>query len=136
MSSIILDEYRTSWALRYLREAEADISTAKKNPLQSVSIRLALTAMRKSQTAIYYSLGDPEYIAPLVNQNVVDGKKTKDNLMNILVKMEQIIQRDNSIADNLNKNDVIERANYFLITASEIVNLMLKDAEETSVQPS
>lgn len=134
--SVILDEYRTSWALRYLREAEADLSTAEKTPLPSVSIRLALTAMRKSQTAIYYSLGDPEYLAPIVNQNMTNGKKTKDTLMRILIKMEQTIQRDSRIAESVSKNAVIEEAHNFLKLASEIVDIVIKGTEESPAQPS
>ena len=128
--SVLLDEYRTNWALRYLREAEADILTAEKNPLPSVSVRLALTAMRKSQTAIYYSLGDPEYIAALVAQNIKDGKKTKDYLMNILLKMEQVIRRDSNLALNLNKNFLITEAHELLRIAIEIVDLMIGNIEK------
>ena len=71
--SIIVDDYRINWARMYIREAEADLSIAEGSPIPAVS--LALLVMRKSQTAVYYSLGDPEYLASLVRQSIENEKK-------------------------------------------------------------
>jgi len=53
----IAGDYRKGWALRYLREAKAELLAAQKTP--SIAHSLILEAMRKAQAAIYYSLGDP-----------------------------------------------------------------------------
>lgn len=124
--SFILDEYRANWALRYLREAEADLSIAEQNPIPAVSISFALLAMRKSQTAVYYSLGNPEYLAPLVEKNMTNEKTIKDVLMRILVQMEQLIQRSSGVAETLNKNLVIEEAKRFVEMSSGMVKLLVE----------
>ena len=129
---LTMDEYRLNWALRYIREAETDLSTAEKNPMPAVSISFALLAMRKSQTAVYYSLGDPEYLAPLINQNIENERKNKDILMRILVQMEQLIERDSTLAEKLGKNIIIEETRHLLEIASEIVNIMIKGSEKES----
>jgi len=128
--SLIVDNYRINWALRYIREAEADLSSAKGSPMPAVGVSLALLAMRKSQTAIYYSLGDPAYLAPLITQRVANEGKTKDILMCILVQMEQLIQRDSKLAETLSKNAAIADAGHLLEIASEIISLMIRGTKE------
>ena len=125
--SLLLDEYRANWAIRYMREAEADLSTAERTPIPAVSISFALLAMRKSQTAVYYSLGDPEYLAPLVEKNMTNGN-SKDALMRILVQMEQLIQRSSGVAETLNKNLVVEEAKRFVEITSEMVKILVESA--------
>jgi hypothetical protein len=125
--SFTLDEYRVNWAIRYIREAEADLSMAEKTPIPAVSISFALLAMRKSQTAVYYSLGDPGYLAPLVEKNMTNGGG-KDATMRILVQMEQLIHRSNRAAETLNKNFVIEDAKWFVEIASEMVKILVEGA--------
>ena len=57
-----MDNYRKGWSLRYLREAEAELTAAKETPYMAPG--LMSEAMRKAQAAIYYSLGDPAYPRP------------------------------------------------------------------------
>lgn len=128
--SIIVDDYRTSWARRYIREAQADLAAAEGNPLASASINFALLAMKKSQTAVYYSLGDPEHLAPLVNRTMENEKKVKDTTMRLLIQMESLIQRDSKLAERLDKKALIEEARSLLEIASEIVNLMVGGTKE------
>ena len=129
--SIILDEYRLSWALRYIREAYVDLLTAEKDPIPAMSISYALRAMRKSQTAVYYSLGDPAYLTPLINQKIVDEKKTKNALMLVLIRMEKLVQRDSGLAETLGKNVILEEARNLTGLASSIVDLILHAANES-----
>lgn len=130
--SLTVDEYRINWALRYIREAESDLSSAEKIPMPALSINLSLLAMRKSQTAIYYSLGDPQYLAPLINQNIEDERKIKDSLMRTLIQIEQLIKRDSSLAEKLGKTAAIEDAKHLLEISSEIVRIMIKRSRERS----
>ena len=50
---MMIDGYRKGWALRYLREAKAELSAAQKMP--TIAPNLILEAMRKAQVAIYYT---------------------------------------------------------------------------------
>jgi hypothetical protein len=56
----MMDDYRRSWALRYLREAKAELQAARKMPYMAPS--LVLEAIRKARNAIYYSLGEPAFV--------------------------------------------------------------------------
>ena len=56
----MMDEYRRGWALRYLREAKAELEAARTVPYMSSS--LVLESIRKARNAIYYSLGEPAFI--------------------------------------------------------------------------
>ncbi len=125
--SLMLDEYRANWAVRYLREADADLWMAEKTPIPALSVSFALMAMRKSQTAIYYGLGDPEYLAPLVEKNLV-GENGKDALMRVLVKIELLIRRDSELAESLEKEAAIEEAKNLISVASDMVSTMLREA--------
>jgi len=123
--SVIGDEYRRSWARRYIREAQADLSTAEENPISTVSINFALISMRKSQTAIYYSLGDPEYLASIVGKSIENEKMIKDATMRLLIQMETLIQRDNTLAERLDRKSLIEESRILLEIDSKIVNLVV-----------
>lgn len=130
--SIIVDYYRINWARRYIREAKADLSIAKESPIIAVSISLALLAMRNSQTAVYYSLRNPRYLASLVSQSIKNEKKVKNTVMRILVQMERLIQRYNRLAEKLDKHALVEEAHHLLEIASKIVDLVIDGAEEQS----
>jgi hypothetical protein len=56
----MMNEYRRGWALRYLREAKAELEAARKIPYMAPS--LVVEAIRKARNAIYYSLGEPAFI--------------------------------------------------------------------------
>ncbi len=129
---LTIDEYRTNWAIRYIREAEADLSAAEKIPMPAESIGLSLLAMKKSQTAVYYSLGDPQYLAPLVLQTIAEERKAKDALMRTLIQIELSIERDSSQAEKLGKTAMISEAKRLLEIASQIVNIMTKKPEALS----
>jgi len=61
---LMMDYYRRGWALRYLREAKAELEAARKIPYMAPS--LVLEAIRKARSAIYYSLGEPAFIEILL----------------------------------------------------------------------
>ena len=59
-------------------------------------------------------------------------KKVKDTVMRILVQMERLIQRDNRLAEKLDKQALVEEAHHLLEIASKIVDLVIDGAEEQS----
>ena len=64
----MMDEYRKGWALRYLREAKAELEAARKIPYMAPG--LVLEAIRKARNAIYYSFGEPAFIEILLREEV------------------------------------------------------------------
>ena len=84
--------YRKGWALRYLREAKAELLAAQKTP--SIAQSLILEAMRKAQAAIYYSLGDPAFIESIVFQAFYNQQgTTNEPILRCLIEIERTIQR-------------------------------------------
>ncbi|MFH1760595.1 MAG: hypothetical protein ABIA63_05800, partial [bacterium] len=64
----MMDEYRRGWALRYLREAKAELEAAQKIPYMAPS--LMIEAIRKARNAIYYSIGEPAFIEILIREEI------------------------------------------------------------------
>ena len=87
----MVDEYRKGWALRYLREAKAELIAAQKTPYMAPS--LILEAVRKAQVAIYYSLGDPAFVETIVRQTIGKKKVVEDPVLRCLVEIERTVQR-------------------------------------------
>ena len=116
----IMNNYRKGWALRYLREAKAELTAAQKTPYMAPS--LTLEALRKAQAAIYYSLGEPTFIASIVHENLQTKQYIEDPILKFLVEIErtvqQIAQRPRSDSEK-----VMEQVNDLVQLASEIVEL-------------
>ena len=114
------DNYRKGWALRYLREAKAELTAAQKTPYMAPS--LILEALRKAQAAIYYSLGEPTYIATIVHETLYTKQLVEDPILKLLVEIErtvqQIAQRPRS-----DSGKMMEQVNDLVQIASEIVEL-------------
>ena len=129
----LIDEYRKNWAIRYLREAESDLSTAERTPISSMSVNLVILAMRKMQTAIYYSLGDPSYLAFLVGDALREGVGDKDSLMRFLVQVEWLIQIRSVKASVSDKEEALKEANQLMKMASKMVKGIIgEELEEFS----
>ena len=116
----IMNNYRKGWALRYLREAKAELTAAQKTPYMAPS--LILEALRKAQAAIYYSLGEPTYIVSIVHETLYTKQLVEDPILKFLVEIErtvqQIAQRPRSDSEKL-----MEQVNDLVQLASEIVEL-------------
>ena len=78
-----MDGYRKGWANRYLREARAELIAAKKTPYMAAGF--IIEALTKAQAAIYYSLGDPAFIAPIVHETFRTGQHVNEPILNFLV---------------------------------------------------
>ena len=116
----IMNNYRKGWALRYLREAKAELTAAQKTPYLAPG--LVLEAVRKAQAAIYYSFGDPSFIEVIVHQTLQRKQLIKDPILRFLVEIErtvqQIAQKPKSESEK-----VIEQLDDLIQLASEIVEL-------------
>ena len=125
MGRILIDEYRKNWALRYLREAKADLSAAEITPAASTSVQLSLLAMRKMQTAIYYCLGDPSYLSFLVADAVSEEAKDPDVPMDFLAQVEWLI-KIRSVKDSVSeKEEALTEAKQLMKMTLKIVNAIL-----------
>lgn len=119
-----MDEYRKNWAVRFLREAESDLSTAEKTPIPVMSVSFAVMAMRKAQTSVYYSIGDPEYLSQMVYESVERKKGIENPTMKFLADMELFIRICVNSGERLGKDAVIHDARTLIVLASKIVSLM------------
>jgi len=116
----MMNNYRKGWALRYLREARAELTAAQKTPYMASS--LILEALRKAQAAIYYSLGEPTFIASIVHETFYTKQSVEDPILKFLVEIEQTIQQIAQIPRS-NSEKVMEQVNDLVQLASEIVEL-------------
>ena len=115
-----IDGYRKGWATRYLREAKAELTAAKKTPYMAAGF--ILEALTKAQAAIYYSLGDPAFIVPIVHETLRTGEQVKEPILNFLVEIEKTLQQlaNNPKTDN---EKTMEHVNDIIEFTSEIVEL-------------
>lgn len=86
-----MDGYRKGWASRYLREAKAELTAAKKTPYMAAGF--IIEALTKAQAAIYYSLGDPAFIVPIVHETLRTRQNVEEPILNFLVEIEKALQQ-------------------------------------------
>lgn len=114
-------DYRKGWALRYLREAKAELIAAEKTP--SIAQSLMLEAMRKAQAAIYYSLGDPAFIESIVYQAFLTQQPSRDEpVLKCLIEIERTIQRLSQVSTS-ELPQTMKEVDDIVKIASDIVEL-------------
>ena len=115
-----IDGYRKGWATRYLREAKAELTAAKKTPYMAGGF--IIEALTKAQAAIYYSLGDPAFIVPIVHETLRTREHVEEPILNFLVEIEKTLQQlaHNPKTDN---EKTMEHVNDIIEFTSEIVEL-------------
>jgi len=115
-----MDGYRKGWATRYIREAKAELTAAKNMPYMAAGF--IIEALRKAQAAIYYSLGNPVYIVPIVHATLHTKQNVEEPILNFLVEIEKTLQQlaQNPKADN---EKTMEQVNDIIRFSSEIVEL-------------
>ena len=116
----MMNDYRKGWALRYLREAKAELTAAQKTPYMAPS--LIFEALRKAQAAIYYSLGEPTFIATIVHETLYTKQFVEDPILKFLVEIERMVQQT-AQKPRLDSEAVMEQVNGLVQLASEIVEL-------------
>jgi hypothetical protein len=123
----MMDEYRKGWALRYLREAKAELEAARKMPYMAPS--LLLEAIRKARNAIYYSLGEPAFIEILIREEVGKAKPTNDSVLRFLVEIEEIVQQLTQL-EEVNGEVIMKQADTLVQIASDIVETLTEEKME------
>jgi len=124
-----MDEYRKGWALRYLREAKAELEAAKKMPYMAPS--LVLESIRKARNAIYYSLGEPAFIEIVIRDA---AEKTQiqpitDPVLKCLVEIEEIIQQLAQV-EQMDGEKAMNQATNLVQLASDIVETLTEEKIE------
>jgi hypothetical protein len=120
----MMDEYRKGWALRYLREAKAELEAARKIPYMAPS--LVLEAIRKARNAIYYSLGEPAFIEILVREEVMKNPITNDSILRFLMEIEAIVQQMSQL-EEVNSDAMMKQADLIVGIATDIVEALTEE---------
>jgi hypothetical protein len=115
-----MDGYRKGWATRYLREAKAELTAAKNTPYMAAGFMIE--ALTKAQAAIYYSLGDPAFIVPIVHETLLTKQNVKDPILNFLVEIEKALHQL-AQCPKADTEKTMEQVNDIIEVTSEIVEL-------------
>ncbi len=123
----MMDAYRKGWALRYLREAKAELEAARKMPYMAPS--LVFESIRKARSAIYYSLGEPAFIEILVREESIKHPLTKDNILRFLIEIEAVVQQLSQL-EEVNSDAMMKQADTLVGIASDIVETLTEERLE------
>jgi len=123
----MMDEYRKGWALRYLREAKAELEAARKLPYMAPS--LVLEAIRKARNAIYYSLGEPAFIEIVVKEEAGKLQATNDPVLRFLVEIEETVQQLSQL-EEVDGEKIVRQADTLVQIASDIVETLTEERTE------
>jgi len=117
----MMDDYRRSWALRYLREAKAELEAARKMPYIAPS--LVLEAVRKARNAIYYSLGEPAFIENIIKETSKKTQTISDPVLRCLIGIEETVQELNQMKQ-ADGETTMKQADNLIKIASDIVETL------------
>lgn len=123
----MMDEYRKGWALRYLREAKAELEAARKIPYMAPN--LVMEAIRKARNAIYYSLGEPAFIEILIREEVQKKPGTNDSVLRFLIELESIVQQISQL-EEVNDDAMMKQADSIVEIATNIVETITQEKFE------
>ena len=122
-SDLLVDEYRKSWVLRYLREARADLEVAEETPY--VEPDPLVEALKKTQLALQYLLGEPLIINRIVQVAALSEEEIKDPALQLLVEVKEALNRALNVEEKA-RESMIEYAEGILNLVSEVAALFLK----------
>jgi len=125
----MMDGYRRGWALRYLREAKAELAAARKMPYMAPS--LVLEAVRKARNAIYYSLGEPAFVEIVVRE-AAEKTRTQaidDPVLKCLVEIEEMVQQLAQL-EEVDGDRAMKQADNLVQLASDIVETLTEEKIE------
>lgn len=117
----MMDECRKGWALRYLREAKAELKAARKMPYIAPS--LVLEAARKARNAIHYSLGEPAFIENIIHETNGTTQMIGDPVLRCLVEIEDTVQQLMH-SEDADGETAIEQVVHLVQLASEVVETL------------
>ncbi|NLF89693.1 hypothetical protein GX563_12870 [Candidatus Bathyarchaeota archaeon] len=124
----MMDMYRKGWALRYLREAKAELEAARKIPYMAPS--LVVEAIRKARNAIYYSLGEPAFIEILIREEVAKNPASNDSVLRFLMEVETIVQQLSQV-EEVNGDVMMKQADSIVDIATDIVETLTQEKFDT-----
>jgi hypothetical protein len=122
----ILDEFMKSWALRYLREAEADLSLAKECDSIELVKELSAISMRKAQLALQYAFGDPTIMEYILEEASVKNALKKEPFIRLMEKINILVKKTVDPQFNLGKDKILVLAEKTLEASSVIVKEALE----------
>jgi hypothetical protein len=124
-----MDNYRKGWALRYLREAKAELEAARKMPYMAPS--LVLEAIRKARNAIYYSLGEPAFVEIVVRETAenTQTQAITDPVLKFLVEIEAMVQQLAQV-EEVDGEKAMKEADDIVRLASDIVETLTEEKAE------
>jgi len=120
----MIDDYRRDWALRYIREAKAELEAARKMPYMAPS--LVLEAIRKARSAIYYSLGEPAFIENIIRESSGNTQTISDPVLRCLIRIEETVQQLLQLRE-ANGETAMKQAHNLIQLASDIVEALAED---------
>lgn len=123
----MIDEYRKGWALRYLREAKAELEAARKIPYMAPS--LVVESIRKARNAIYYSLGEPAFIEVLLREEARKVKPANDSVLRFLMEIEGMVQQLAQL-EEVNGEAIMRQAETLVQIATDIVQMLTEEKIE------
>ena len=123
----MMDIYRKGWALRYLREARAELKAARNMPYMAPS--LVMEAIRKARNAIYYSIGEPAFIEIVVRETIERAKPIEDPFLRFLINVEELMQQL-AQQEEVDGEKAIKKADSLIQAASDIVETMTGEKVE------
>jgi hypothetical protein len=123
----MMDEYRRGWAMRYLREARAELKAAQKMPCTASN--LILEAVRKAQVAIYHSLGEPAFIETVVREAAEGKQTTSDPILQCLLDIQKMVQQLSQL-ESVDGEKTMKQADNLIQLASDIVELFTGEKPE------
>jgi hypothetical protein len=125
----MMDQYRKGWALRYLREAKAELQAARKMPYMAPS--LILEAVRKARNAIYYSLGEPAFVEIVIRDTAerIQTQTIEDPVLKCLVEIEGMVQQLSQI-EEIDGERAMKQADSLIQLASDIVETLTEEKLE------
>jgi len=104
------------WALRYLREARAELVLAREST--SSSQLFSLEAAKKAQACIHHCLGNPRSIEMLVFDAMLEERRPDDKVIELLLAVERMVQM---VADADDPADAYRLAAAVVELASKVV---------------
>jgi hypothetical protein len=124
-----MDQYRKGWALRYLREAKAELEAARKMPYMAPS--LVLEAVRKARNAIYYSLGEPAFVEIVVRETAEKEppQMISDPVLKCLVEIEGMVHQLSQL-EEVDGERAMKQADTLIQLASDIVEILTEEKIE------
>lgn len=124
MSSLAQDEYRRGWCARYLREAKADLRIAEEAEGASLAIEMCLVAARKAQTALYYALGDPAWMEPLVKAQAEERSLPgADPVLLTLISLERALRGLSFRATYMEKSMALSKAKAIIEASERLIDV-------------